>query len=169
MPFDRKLLFTYVILKTLTLFRHLIILPSTISPLQVISLCGFVVFSVMQSCMIMREFGTLRYLMKYFTYWFLYVWRHVQYYTIHTVTIVTQIPYISRFNYGKIVRDSQRCPSFCIEDNSWRNPPPNVTAHFDSGKANRFYIGLFLYAVFCSNFMLYLLYAVLSGVIYYLY
>ena len=96
MPFDRKILFTYVILKTLTLFHHFTISPSTISPLRVISLCHFVVFCDMQSHAIMQEFGTLRYLMKYFTSWIFYVWRHVQYCTIRMVTIVTQIAFIVR-------------------------------------------------------------------------
>ena len=85
--------------KTFTIFQHFTISPSTISPsiilpLREIPLCNFVVFRFMQGHAIIQEFGTLRYMMKYFTSWILYVWRHVQYCNIHTVTIVTQITFI---------------------------------------------------------------------------
>ena len=42
----------------------------------------------------MQEFGTLQYLMNYFTSLTFYIWRHVQYCTICMVTIVSQITYI---------------------------------------------------------------------------
>ena len=45
----------------------------------------------------MQEFGTLQYLMNYFTSLTFYIWRHVQYCTIRTVTIITQSQYIVRF------------------------------------------------------------------------
>ena len=95
MPFDRKLQFTI-----LTLFHHFTIHHFTIAPLQnfwVISLCNFVVFRVVQSRVIMQEFGTVQYLMKYFTSWIFYVWKYFQYCTISTVTIVTQIIFIVSF------------------------------------------------------------------------
>ena len=85
--------------KTLTIFQHFTISPSTISPsiilpLRVIPLCNFVVFRLLQGHAIIQEFGSLRYMMKYFSSWILYVWRHVQYCNIRTVTIVTQITFI---------------------------------------------------------------------------
>ena len=66
-----------------------------------ISLCKFVVFCVIKSRAVKQEFGTMQYLMKYFVYWIFYVWIQVQYCTILTITIVTQIPYIVSFmTYG---------------------------------------------------------------------
>ena len=42
-------------------------------------------------------------MMKSFTFCILYIWRHVQYYTIRTVAIVAQSPYIVIF-YEKLVK-----------------------------------------------------------------
>ena len=50
--------------------------------------------------------------MKSFTSWIFYVWRHVQYCTIRTVTIITQSPYIVRLFGREIDRSGQTLAVF---------------------------------------------------------
>ena len=71
MPFDRKLLFTDDILKTLTLFQHF-----TILPLWVISLSDCFVLRVMQSRAIVRKFGTLPSLLVNITLCLILLWKN---------------------------------------------------------------------------------------------
>ena len=63
-------------------------------PLQ---FCCVLCHEKLRNNFLLQEFGNFWYLMKSFTSWIFYVYRLVQYYTIRTVTIVTQTPYIVSF------------------------------------------------------------------------